>query len=292
MTALFNVLVAGLLLGGTYALVAVGLNLVFGVVRVINFAHGELVMLGMYGAYVAYQLGLDPYLSVLIVAPLMALLGLAIQRLLIQPLQTEPMMQVFVTFGLLLLLQNVVLAATGGQAHSLEVARYSRPIPVLSTSISVPRLIVLVVATLVTLGLYQYLQRSMTGRAIRAVVQDRNAARLMGINVERIYMLVFGLAAAMAGVAGVLLSPTYTITPYIGGDFIFAAFAVVTLGGLGSVPGAYIGAMVVGFVEALAGFYIDPALRQAVWFALFLVVLIIRPTGLLGARGAAELGLR
>jgi branched-chain amino acid transport system permease protein len=292
LTALFNVLVAGLLLGGTYALVAVGLNLVFGVVRVINFAHGELVMLGMYGAYVAYQLGLDPYLSVLIVAPLMALLGLAIQRLLIQPLQTEPMMQVFVTFGLLLLLQNVVLAATGGQAHSLEVARYSRPIPVLSTSISVPRLIVLVVATLVTLGLYQYLQRSMIGRAIRAVVQDRNAARLMGINVERIYMLVFGLAAAMAGVAGVLLSPTYTITPYIGGDFIFAAFAVVTLGGLGSVPGAYIGAMVVGFVEALAGFYIDPALRQAVWFALFLVVLIIRPTGLLGARGAAELGLR
>ena len=292
MSTLFNVLVAGLLLGGTYALVALGLNLVFGVVRVINFAHGELVMLGMYGAYAAFQLGLDPYVSVLIVAPLMALLGFGIQRLLIQPLQTEPMMQVFVTFGLLLLLQNLVLAATGGQAHSLEVARYSRPIPMLSTSVSIPRLVVLVVATLVTLGLYQYLQRSMTGRAIRAVVQDRNAARLMGINVERIYMLVFGLAAAMAGVAGVLLSPTYTITPYIGGDFIFAAFAVVTLGGLGSVPGAYIGAMIVGFVEALAGFYIDPSLRQAVWFALFLVVLIIRPTGLLGAKGAAELGLR
>ncbi len=292
MSAFFNVLVAGLLLGGTYALVALGLNLVFGVVRVINFAHGELVMLGMYGAYAASQLGLDPYLSVLIVGPLMFVVGLLIQRLLIQPIQAEPMMQVFVTFGLLLLLQNVVLAATGGQAHSVEVGRYSHPIQSLGTSISVPRLVVLAVATLATLGLREYLNRSMTGRAIRAVVQDRNAARLVGVNVERIYMMVFGLAAAMAGIAGVLLSPTYTITPYIGGDFIFAAFAVVTLGGLGSVPGAYIGAMVVGFVEALAGFYIDPSLRQAIWFALFLAVLIVRPTGLLGAKGSAELGLR
>lgn len=292
MSALLHVLVAGLLLGGTYALVAVGLNLVFGVVRVINFAHGELVMLGMYGAYVAYQIGIDPYLSVLIVAPLMALLGLLIQRLLIQPLQGEPMMQVFVTFGLLLLLQNIVLAATRGQAHSLEAARYSQPIHLLGQSVSLPRVIVLVVATVATLALREYLQRSMTGRAIRAVVQDRNAARLMGINVERIFMLVFALAAAMAGIAGALLAPTYTITPYIGGDFIFAAFAVVTLGGLGSIPGAYIGAMVVGFAEALAGYYIDPSLRQAIWFALFLAVLIVRPTGLLGAKGAAELGVR
>jgi branched-chain amino acid transport system permease protein len=132
----------------------------------------------------------------------------------------------------------------------------------------------------------------MTGRAIRAVVQDRNAARLMGINVERIYMLVFGVAAAMAGVAGVLLGPSYSATPYIGGDFIFAAFAVVTLGGLGSIPGAYIGAMIVGLVEVFSGFYIDPSLKDAVWFALFILVLIIRPTGILGAKGAAELGVR
>lgn len=283
---------AGLLLGGTYALVAVGLNLVFGVVRVINFAHGELVMLGMYGAYVAYQVGIDPYLSVIVVAPAMFGVGLLVQRLLIQPLQGEPMMQVFATFGLLLLLQNIVLATTGGQAHSVAVARYSQPLHVLGTVVSVPRLVVLVVATAATLALREYLQRSMVGRAIRAVVQDRNAARLMGINVERIYMLVFGLAAAMAGIAGVLLAPTYTVTPYIGGDFIFAAFAVVTLGGLGSIPGAYIGAMVVGFAEALAGFYIDPSLRQAIWFALFLAVLIVRPTGLFGARGAADLGVR
>ncbi len=283
---------AGLLLGGTYALVAVGLNLVFGVVRVINFAHGELVMLGMYGAYAAYQVGVDPYLSVIVVAPAMFGLGLLVQRLLIQPLQGEPMMQVFATFGLLLLLQNVVLATTGGQAHSVAVARYSHPLHILGTVVSVPRVVVLVVATAATLALREYLQRSMVGRAIRAVVQDRNAARLMGINVERIYMLVFGLAAAMAGVAGVLLAPTYTVTPYIGGDFIFAAFAVVTLGGLGSIPGAYIGAMVVGFAEALAGFYIDPSLRQAIWFALFLAVLIVRPTGLFGPRGAADLGVR
>lgn len=281
-----------MLLGGTYALVAVGLNLVFGVVRVINFAHGELVMLGMYGGYVAHRLGVDPYLAVLVVAPLMFAVGLAIQRLLIQPLQGEPMMQVFTTFGLLLLLQNLLLALTGGQALGIDVPRYTRPLQALGASIGVPRLIVLVLATLVTIGLREYLHRSMTGRAIRAVVQDRNAARLMGINVERIYMLVFGLAAAFAGVAGVVLSPSYSATPYIGGDFIFAAFAVVTLGGLGSIPGAYLGAMIVGIVEVVSGYYIDPALRQAVWFTLFLVVLIFRPTGLLGAKGAAELGVR
>lgn len=292
MKTLIDVLVAGLLLGGTYALVAVGLNLVFGVVRVINFAHGELVMLGMYGGYVAHVLGFDPYFSVLVVAPLMFLLGVVIQRLLIQPLQGEPLMQVFTTFGLLLLLQNLVLAVTGGEAVSIEIDRYSRPIHVFGTSVGIPRLVVLAVATLTTIGLREYLNRSMTGRAVRAVVQDRNAARLMGINVERIYMLVFGLAAAMAGVAGVLLGPSYSATPYIGGDFIFAAFAVVTLGGLGSIPGAYIGAMIVGVVEVLSGFYIEPSLRQAVWFALFILVLIVRPTGLLGAKGAAELGVR
>ena len=292
MKILVDVLVAGLLLGGTYALVAVGLNLVFGVVRVINFAHGELVMLGMYGGYVAHVFGFDPYLSVLVVAPLMFLFGVIIQRVLIQPLQGEPLMQVFTTFGLLLLLQNLVLAGTGGQAVSIEIERYSRPIHAFGTSVGIPRLVVLAVATLVTIGLREYLNRSMTGRAIRAVVQDRNAARLMGINVERIYMLVFGLAAAMAGVAGVLLGPSYSATPYIGGDFIFAAFAVVTLGGLGSIPGAYIGAMIVGVVEVLSGFYIEPSLRQAVWFALFILVLIVRPTGLLGAKGAAELGVR
>ena len=292
MKALFEVLVAGVLLGGTYALVAVGLTLIFGVVRVINFAHGELVMLGMYGAYVVHLLGLDPYLSVLLVVPLMFVAGAIVQRLLIQPLQTEPIMQVFTTFGLLLLLQNLVLAATRGQAHSVEVAAYSRPISALGVSVRIPRVIVLVVATVVTFALQEFLRRTMTGRAIRAVVQDRKAARLMGINVERIYMLVFGVAAAMAGLAGVLLSPTYTITPYTGGDFIFAAFAVVTLGGLGSVAGAYVGAFAVGLVEAFAGFYIDPALRQAIWFALFIVVLVVRPTGLFGQRGTAELGTR
>lgn len=292
MRTLIEVIVAGILLGGTYALVAVGLNLVFGVVRVINFAHGELVMLGMFGGYAAHQAGLDPYLAILVVAPLLFGLGFVVQRLLIQPLQGEPMMQVFTTFGLLLLLQNVALAVTGGQVASMNVARYSRPLEVAGLSIGVPRLIILVLATLVTIGLREYLNRSMIGRAVRAVVQDRNAARLMGINVERLYMLIFGAAAALAGIAGVMLSPTYGATPYVGGDFIFAAFAVVTLGGLGSIPGAYIGAMIVGVVEVASGYYIDPSLRQAVWFTLFILMLVVRPNGLLGARGAADLGVR
>ena len=137
-----------------------------------------------------------------------------------------------------------------------------------------------------------FLRRTIAGKSIRAVIQDRKAARLMGIDVERTYRLTFGLGAALAGAAGVLLAPIYTLSPYIGGNFIVAAFAVVVLGGLGSVTGAYIGGFVVGLVEAFAGYYVDPALKQAIWFLIFIAVLILRPSGLLGQVGAEEVGLR
>ena len=293
MEIFFTVLVFGLLLGGIYGLVSIGLNLIFGVVRIVNFAQGELVMFGMYGGFFAWHWwGINPYLSVFLVAPLVGLLGVAIQRLVIQPLQHEPNMQIFATFGLLMLFQNLMLMVSRGEAYSVGGQVGSTVLTVGDLKLSLVRVVTLVAATLITIGLHLFLARTMTGKAIRAVTQDKRAARAMGINVEKTFLITFGIGAALAGMAGVLLTPIYSITPGVGGNFILAAFAVVVLGGLGSVWGAYLGGLVVGIVEAFAGFYIDPVLRSAVWFVIFLIVLVVKPSGLLGQVGAEEVGFR
>ena len=145
---------------------------------------------------------------------------------------------------------------------------------------------------MITLGLHLFLKHTLTGKSIRAVTQDKRAARAVGINVENTFMLTFGIGAALTGLAGALLTPIYSITPGVGGNFILAAFAVVVLGGLGSVWGTYLGGLIVGVVESFAGYYIDPVLRSAVWFVIFLMVLIVRPSGLMGQMGAEEVGFR
>jgi len=293
METFLNVLAAGILLGGIYALVSIGLNLIFGVVRIVNFAQGELIMLGMYlTAALFIAIDLDPYLSIFIVMPALFLLGALLQRFILQPLQGESMMQIFATFGLLMVFQNLVLALTRGENVSIDTDYGSTVIAIGTLNLSLTRVLVLVAVLLVACGLNLALRRSLLGKAIRAVAQDRQAARLMGINVERTFILAFGLGAALAGLAGTLLTPIYTLSPQIGGNFILAAFAVVVLGGLGSVTGAVIGGFIVGIVETFAGFYIDPALKQAIWFLIFIIVLIVRPQGLMGQAGAEEVGLR
>ena len=288
-----HILVVGLLLGGIYGLVSIGLNLIFGVIRIVNFAHGEFVMLGMYGAYVVYAtMGLDPYLSVLLVVPALFVVGVIVHRLVLQPLHAESNMQIFATFGLLIILQNVVLALTRGEGFSVPSKLAGITFGVGDIRVTISRLVIFLALTATAIALHVFLKRTLIGKSIRAVTQDRQSARLMGINVERTFTITFGIGAALAGLAGVLLSPIYTLSPGIGGNFILAAFAVVVLGGLGSVAGAYFGGMIVGLVEAFAGFYIDPELKQAIWFLIFLVVLIVRPTGLFGQVGAEEVGFR
>jgi len=293
MDSLLHVLVVGLLLGGIYGLVSLGLNLIFGVIRIVNFAHGELVMLAMYGAYVCYAtLGLDPYVSVLIVVPALFVVGVLMHRLVLQPLHAESSMQIFATFGLLILFQNAVLALTRGEGYSVPSKLAATTFEVGDIRVTMSRLVIFVALTLAAIALHLFLKRTRIGKSIRAVTQDRQAARLMGINVERTFTITFGIGAALAGLAGALLAPIYTLSPGIGGNFILAAFAVVVLGGLGSVAGAYFGGMIVGLVEAFAGFYIDPELKQAIWFVIFLAVLVVRPTGLFGQAGAEDVGFR
>jgi len=293
MDQLYNVVTLGLLLGGIYALVSVGLNLIFGVIRIINFAQGEFLMLGMYGAYLSYSiLSLDPYVSVFIVVPALTVLGMLTYWLIMRPLQNEPMMQVFASFGLLLLLQNAVLAITGGLGFSINTPLSQATLSLGSVQFSITRLVILIAAVAASGGLGLFLARTTIGKAIRAVAQDRKAAQLLGINVQATYMWSFGIGTGLAGLAGVLLAPIYTLSPQIGGNFIMAAFAVVVLGGLGSVFGAFVGGFIVGLTEAFAGFYIDPELKHAVIFIVFIAVLLVRPSGLFGKAGAEEMGLR
>jgi branched-chain amino acid transport system permease protein len=201
-------------------------------------------------------------------------------------------MQIFATFALLILLQNVVLALTRGQGYSVPTQVVGMGLEFGEIRISATRLVIFLAVTAIAVLLHLFLMRTLTGKSIRAVTQDRQAARLMGINVERTFTVTFGIGAALAGLAGVLIAPIYTLSPGIGGNFILAAFAVVVLGGLGSVAGAYFGGLIVGLVEAFAGFYIDPELKQAIWFLIFLAVLVVRPTGLFGQVGAEEVGFR
>jgi branched-chain amino acid transport system permease protein len=293
MDDLLHVLVIGLLLGGIYGLVSIGLNLIFGVIRIVNFAHGEFVMLAMYGAYLCYAtMGLDPYVSTLVVVPALFVFGVIVYRLVLQPLHNESSMQIFATFGLLIILQNVVLAITRGEGYSVPSKVAAMTFGLGDIRITTSRLVIFLAVTATAVALHVFLKKTLIGKSIRAVTQDRQSARLMGINVERTYTITFGIGAALAGLAGVLLSPIYSLSPGIGGNFILAAFAVVVLGGLGSVAGAYFGGMIVGLVEALAGYYIDPELKQAIWFLIFLAVLIVRPTGLFGQVGAEEIGFR
>lgn len=293
MTEFLNIIAVGLLLGGIYAMVAVGLNLIFGVIRVVNFAQGEFVMLGMYGAYAAQlSMGLDPYLAPIVVVPVLFVFGALVYALILRPLQGEPMMQIFATFGLLMVLENTVLAITRGITYSVNSVITGVSVPIGPINVGLSRIVVLIAATLVTLAIGWYLRSVLHGKATRAVAQDRNAARLMGVNVERVYIMTFGIGAALAGLAGCLLAPLYTMSPQIGMNFIMPAFAVVVLGGLGSVTGAYIGGFIVGLTEALAGYYLDPALKHAVLFLVFITVLVVRPSGLFGVKGAEEVGLR
>jgi branched-chain amino acid transport system permease protein len=263
------------------------------VIRITNFAHGEILMIGMYGTYFVYVwLGLNPYVALIVVVPAMFIVGLLVQRLLIQPLLNEPMMQIFATFGLLIFLENLVLMLTNGAALGIPSEHATRVISLLNNKVSVAQILAFAASTVIVISLHLFLNHTMMGKAIRAVTQDKRAAATMGINVNRIFLLTFGIGTAITGIGSVFLTPIYTLSPTIGGSFVLAAFAVVVLGGLGSVWGAYFAGLIIGLIESFAGFYIDPTLKSAVWFLIFIAVLIVRPSGLLGIAGAEEVGLR
>ena len=282
----------GLLLGGWYALLAVGLTLIFGVLRVVNFAHAEFMMLGMYGAYWLWAgFGLDPYVSVVLVTPAIFLLGVLVDRVVIRRSIGKPdVTVVFATLGLSILLQNAALTLWRADIRSVTTFAGGAVLDLGGVRLSVAMTVAFGAALLFALGLWLFLTRTMYGRAIQAVAQNRRAAALMGINVKRVYLYTYSAAVAAAGAMGVLVAPIFTIFPTVGQTHIVTVFVIVVLGGLGSVPGALLAALLVGVIRAGAGFLIGTAWGELAYFAVFLLVLIVRPQGFFGRRGAEVFG--
>lgn len=277
----------GLMLGGLFAIISIGLTLIFGIVKVVNFAHGEFLMAGMYLTWIiTVGLGLHPYVTVLAVAPFLFVLGAMTQRFLIQPLllARDDHVQIFATVGLSTALINLALLIFGADIANTPASGLRAPVQIGPVRILEGQVYIFIAAVLLVIGLQLFLSRTQTGRAIRAVAQNRAAAHLMGINVDRIYVLSFGIGAACVGLAASLVAPLYPVSSTIGTYFVLTAFVVVVLGGLGSIVGAFVGAMIIGLIDSMAGFYIGSDLREAVVFGVFLVILILKPSGLFGTR--------
>lgn len=290
---LAQVAVSGILLGGVYALISIGLTLIFGVLRVINFAHGEFLMIAMFATFWLHELyGLDPYVSIALVTVLLFVLGLATQAVIVRPILSAPSaMQIFATVGLSIVLQNGALLVWKADYRSVETVYSKAVITIGPLLVGVSRLVAFLVALGITAALFLFLKKTYLGKAIRCTAQDRTAALLMGINTNRIYLVTFAIGTALVGVAGALLMPIYPTFPTVGTYFVLIAFVVVVLGGMGNMTGALLGGLIIGLVEAFSGFYV-PALKEAVYFVVFILVLLIRPTGLLGIAGAEEVGLK
>ena len=279
-------LLSGVLVGGVYALIGIGLTIIFGVMRIINFAHGDLLMVGMYLTYFIFTLlGVDPFLSILISMPLMFLLGAVLQKVFInRVLNALPQNQILLTIGLGLVMSNTAMMLFTSDYKILSTSYSSGSVSLGGVSISTPLLLSFCITAAITAFLYWFLLKTDTGQAIRATAQDRDAAQLMGINVKRMSVLATGLGAALAGTAGALISPTYYIYPQVGSAFTLKAFVIVVLGGMGSIIGATLGGIVIGVTESVAAVtpFIGSGLKEAVVFVLFLLVLLFRPAGLLG----------
>jgi len=277
-------LVSGLLMGFVYALIAAGLSLIFGLMEIVNFAHGEFLMLAMFATFWAWALGrLDPLVSLPITVGLLFLLGLAVYHGLIRWILGAPMLaQVFATFGLAIFLRAAAQALWGVDFKLVKNALFEGRLAVGGLFVGVPQLAASVGALAAFAFLYWFITRTETGLALQATAQDRQAASLMGIDTERMFALGWGIGAACVGAAGALLAMFFYIFPDVGATFALLAYVTVALGGFGNVPATLAAGIIVGIVEVLAGLLIAPAFKYAVVFALYLVVVLWRPQGLFG----------
>jgi branched-chain amino acid transport system permease protein len=286
-TTILNVVIGGLLMGGIYALIAMGLSLQYGVARVINISHGEFIMLGAFITWALYSaFGLNPLLSLAICGPLLFAIGFLLYRTLFRSLRTKaPSPAAFegssmlATFGLLFIIQNIALAIWGGDMRGYSFLNFG--VHVAGTVFAANRLVALVFAVVLSLGFYIFLARTRMGKAIRAAAQDPSTAGLMGVNINLVLALCFGLGALMAGFAGALVSMCYPIYATMGLGYTIIALIVVVLGGLGSIPGSFIGGFILGLIGSIVSTW-QPALAMAAYYVLFMLLLILKPSGILG----------
>lgn len=284
---ILQVVISGLLMGLIYALVAAGLSLIFGLMDVVNFAHGELMMVAMYAVFTLWQMtGLDPFILLPVVAALLFGLGMAIYRVIIsRALQVrfnKGMVQIFVTFGLAIFIRGAAQMVYGGEFRSITNTWLSdRTLNVAGVYLPLPQVAASLVC-LLAFALLLAISRTEFGKALEATREDREAVALIGIDRDRIFALGWGLGAATVGVAGVMLAGFYYIAPNVGANFALIAYVTVALGGFGSMTGALVAGLLIGEVEAVTAQLLEPSLKQVGMFAIYLAVLMFRPRGLFG----------
>ncbi|QCC47818.1 branched-chain amino acid ABC transporter permease [Halobellus limi] len=282
--------VNGLLLGGIYALAALGLSLVFGIMDIVNLAHGHMLMVGAYVAILVFAAtGITPLVGMLLAMVLMFGLGVLLQKVLLKHVVDEGLEQpIIVLFGLALILQNLGRVLLGGDARTADIGIPGDGFELGFAFMSFPRTVTFVVSVLLIVLTWAFLQYTKTGQAIRATAQNRTAAKYMGINTDQIYVITLGIGTALAGAAGALLSMLFPIDPYVGWSYLLKTFAVVVLGGVGSVIGTLVGGLVLGVSENLGALYLGGGYRNVVSLLIFLVVLLVKPEGLFGGSGGGE----
>jgi branched-chain amino acid transport system permease protein len=281
-----SALANGLLTGAVYALIALGLTLVYGVLHIINFAHGAMLTTAMFAVYLAHQvLGIDPYLAMMGLVPLFYGFGYGVQRYVIGPSSHGNDSNILmVTLGISIVLENLLLVIFHSDTRSIDVPYAFSALEIGPLFLSTPRVIAFFAAFVVALALWLVLARTDIGKAIRAVAREKTGAALCGIDVAHIYAVTFGLGTACLAIAACLLMPTFLVNPRIGNAFVLVAFTIVVLGGMGSIGGALAGGLLIGVVESLSGLYFGESLGQIGIFLIFLITLLFRPTGLFGAR--------
>ena len=280
----------GLTTGGLYALVALGLTLIYGVLHIINFAHGALLMLGLYAVYfLNVQFGIDPYVALLIVPPAMFALGYALQRGIIgRASHGRDENILLVTLGLSIIIENLSLYFFRSDTRTVDTPYSFDVVEIFGAFLPYPKVVAFIGALVTAALLWLLMSRTDLGRAIRALAKERKGAQLVGINADHVFAMSFGLGVACLGVAACLLLPSYYVNPQVGGGFVLIAFTIVVLGGMGSFVGALIGGLIIGVVEALGGLFLGESLGQIGIFLIFILVLIFRPNGLFGAKASTK----
>ncbi len=283
---LFASVLNGITTGAVYALVALGLTLIYGVLHIINFAHGAALMVALYFVYVLKEkFGIDPYAALVLVVPAMFVLGYALQRLIINRASHGKDENILLaTLGIAIVLENLALLVFQSDTRNIETAYTLATANVLGATIAQTKLIAFAGALGVAAALLLFMQKSRLGRAIRAVAKEKHGAKLMGIDVEHVYAMSFGIGLACLGAAACFLLPTYYVNPQAGSGFVLVSFTIVVLGGMGSFAGALLGGLLMGVVESLCGLYLGESLGQLGIFLIFIVVLLFKPEGFFGAK--------
>jgi branched-chain amino acid transport system permease protein len=284
LTIIGAAVINGILMGGIYTLVASGLTLIYGVLHIINFAHGSLLMVAMFGVfYLVTKLGMDPYLSLIVTMPAMFALGYVMYRYLIGKLSYGKDENILlITLGLSIVIENLALMFFSGDSRTISMSYSDKMFEVGPLLVGLPKVISFVAAMIMCALLGVFMSRTDTGRAIRAVAKERMGARLVGIDVDKVFAISFGLGMATLGAAASLLMPIFYVSPTTGHVFVMVAFTVVVLGGMGSFLGAVVGGLIVGLTESFGGLYLGESLGQIGISLIFILILLFRPSGLFG----------